>query len=184
MVWKILHCTHLRHSRTSLLTLEWNYGQISLQLRTHYFLCQLNAQYAYHIYRSLAYASYLLYIPFRDMPTHSVWLSVSFRWLSLVNFVVSLFRCGRVFRVCFHLTMVRWLSKYFANSGMSTCHKFDEYQDLLYLSGESAYLHFEWSWVSLKIVSWSSALRCGSASNSFSHPCLSWFIFIATDILH
>ena len=144
MVWKILYCIHLRHSRTSLLTLEWNYGQISLQLRTHYFLCQLNAQYAYHIYRSLAYASYLLYIPFRDMPTHSVWLSVSFRWLSLVNFVVSLFRCGRVFRVCFHLTMVRWLSKYFANSGMSTCHTFDEYQDLLYLSGESPYLHFEW----------------------------------------
>ena len=27
MVWKILYCIHLRHSRTSLLTLEWNYGQ-------------------------------------------------------------------------------------------------------------------------------------------------------------
>ena len=69
---------------------------------------------------------------------------------------------------------------------MSTCHVFDEYQDLLYLSGESAYLHFGWhvsdgfsmELVSLKIVSWSSALRCGSASNSFSHPCLSWFINI------
>ena len=63
---------------------------------------------------------------------------------SLVNLAVSLFRCVRVFRVCFHLTMVRWLSKYFANSRLSTCHKFDEYRDLLYLSGESAYLHFEW----------------------------------------
>ena len=86
------------------------------------------------------------------------------------------------FRVCFHLTMVRWLSKYFAFSGLSTCHMFDEYHDLLYLSGESAYLHFGWhvsvgfsmELVSSKIVSWSSALRCGSASNSFSLLC--WMV--------
>ena len=178
MDWKILYCIHLRHTRTPPPTLEWNYGQYHCN-------CARKISMAYD-------ATYLLYIPIRDMPMHSVWLSVSFPWLSLVNFAVSLFRCGRVFRVCFHLTMVRWLSKYFAYSGLSTCHMFDEYQDLLYLSGESAYLHFGWhvsvgfsmELVSSKIVSWSSALRCGSASNSFSHPCHFWFIFIATDKLH
>ena len=55
------------------LLLRWN-GTMgnNIAIAHEQLLSQLNAQYVYHIYRSLAYATFSFYIPLRDMPTNFV----------------------------------------------------------------------------------------------------------------